>query len=118
MAWSFWNKLKDIGNKVCNGAKKGRNFMKPVVIPIGGALAPVVGRLIDSEIPGAGAGAQGVWRKVSGKPAKTIRGIFKKLLVNSGRLKPEVDVRIRTMFNSSWKHKSDSNQQTTTINQL
>jgi hypothetical protein len=88
MAWSFWTKLKDVCKKIWGGLKKGREKIKPIIKPIGDAIAPVLGRVIDSKIPGAGAVAEGVWRGVSGKPVK--KSIFGILLGQAGRLKPQL----------------------------
>jgi hypothetical protein len=68
--------------------KKGWEKIKPIIKPIGGVNAPVLGRVIDSKIPGAGAVAEGVWRGVSGKPVK--KSIFGNLLGQAGRPKPQL----------------------------
>jgi hypothetical protein len=88
MAWSFWTKLKDIGKKIWGGLKWGWERIKPITKPIGDAVAPVLGRVIGSKIPGAGAVAGGVWRGVSGKPVK--KSILVICLVKARRLKQQL----------------------------
>jgi hypothetical protein len=62
--------------------KKGWEKIEPIIKPIGYAIAPVLGRVIDSKILGAGAVAEGVWRGVSGRPVK--KSIFGNLLGQKG----------------------------------